>query len=75
MKQYICKEAFTLDLVDDDSFFTGDVMWVEKGSVWERDEAPHRFVGGSDTVRLLGDNYQWLEITEEHLNMYFEERR
>ena len=73
MKQYICKEEFTLDRVDDDGFFTDDIMWVEKGSVWELSEDLYRFVGGPQTVRLNGDNYQWIEITEEHLDMYFEE--
>ena len=73
MKQYICKESFPLETVDDDGFHTEDFMWIEKGSVWELSEDPYRFVGGPQTVHLDGDNYQWLEITVEHLNMYFME--
>jgi len=72
--KYICTEEFALDRVDDEGFFTGDVLIVAKGSVWERSTEDYRFVGAADTVRLEGDNYQWLEITKEHLDMYFEER-
>lgn len=72
--KYVCIEEFALDRVDDDGFFTGDVLIVAKGSVWDRAEGPFRLVGAADTVRLEGDNYQWLEITKEHLDMYFEER-
>lgn len=76
MKLYICTEGFSIDLVDDDGFFTGKYDEVQKGSLWELQEVDYRMVGGSDSVRLNGvgpANGMWLEITKERLEMYFEE--
>jgi len=77
MKRYVCKEGFSIEMVDDDGFFTGEYQEVEKGSLWERSEDPYRMVGAADTVRLnrLGsdDTISWLEITTENLAMHFEE--
>lgn len=72
--KYICTEEFALDRVDDDGSFTGEVLIIAKGSIWERSTEDYRFVGAADTVRLEGNNYSWLEITKERLDMYFEER-
>ena len=76
MKLFLCTEGFSIDLVDDDGFFTGKYDEVQKGSLWELQEDDYRLVGGSDTVRLKGvgpANGMWLEIVKERLEMCFEE--
>lgn len=75
MKLYICKERFSMELVDDNGFFPELRMEVGEGTIWERSEDPYRFVGADDTVRLIGRKAMqgnWIEITEEHLKEYFE---
>ena len=72
---YICKKGFMLSLVDDDGGLTEQEMECDEGTLWERSEDPYRFAGGHDTVRLVGRKEMeghWMEITEEHLNEYFE---
>lgn len=77
MNRYVCKEGFSIEMVDDDGFFTEEYREVEKGSLWERSEDPYRMVGAPDTVKLNSldndDTLSWLEITTEDLAMYFEE--
>ena len=77
MKLFICTEGFSIELVDDDGFFTGKYDEVQKGSLWELQEDGYRLVGGEDTVRLKGVGPaagMWLEIVKERLEMYFAER-
>lgn len=72
---YICKKDFLADILDDDGRLTEEYMEVDEGTLWERSEDPYRFAGGPDTVRLEGRKEMkgsWMEITEEHLNEFFE---
>lgn len=72
---YICKKGFLVDLLDDDGGFTEEYMEIDEGTLWERSEDPYRFAGGPDSVRLVGRKEmqdKWMEITEEHLQEYFE---
>lgn len=69
-RTYICKEEFTLEMFDGDGFDTGEIGIIERGETFQRSEDDFRCIGGE--VRL--DNFRrWIEISEEHLAMYFEE--
>lgn len=75
MNKYRCKEGFAIELCDDDGGFTGRWREITEGSVWELSDDDYRFVGGADTVRLdrqEGRRCEWLEITKEHFEQYFE---
>ena len=72
--KYICTEGFAVEQFDDDGFPTGKWNTVEEGEVWTVEDTAFRLVGGSDTVRLFrqkGKREWWLEITQDHLDMYF----
>lgn len=76
MRMFLCTGAFAIELVDDDGFHTEKLYEVQKGSLWELSDDPYRLVGGDDTARLKGvgpAQGMWLEITQEHLAIYFEE--
>ena len=73
VKKYVCTQKFVLSAVDDNGFDTGKYVVIEEGSVWERTDDPYRFIGGYDTVRLIGKNCSWLEIAKERLEVYFKE--
>lgn len=73
MKSYICTKELYLNNCDEDGLrIENDYVVVEVGTIFRRSEEPYRFVGGKDSIRLESDT-QWLEITEETLNMYFKE--
>lgn len=71
MKKYRCKVGFLLDRYDDDGFYTDEYEEVEEGSVFERSEDWHRIAGGPDSIRLENGK-QWMEITQDYLDAYFE---
>lgn len=67
--RYRCVNGFSLPLVDDDGFSTGESMPVEAGTIWLLGD--RAFVTGAQ-VRLDADD-RWIEISEESLAEYFEE--
>ena len=76
MKLLLCTMSFAIEMVDDEGFHTEKLLEVQKGSLWELSDDPYRLVGGDDTARLKGvgpAQGMWLEITNEHLDFYFEE--
>ena len=71
MKKYRCKVGFALDRYDDDGRLMEGYEEFEEGSVFECSEDGFRIAGGPDTVHLENGK-QWLEITQEHLEAFFE---
>ena len=45
---------------------------VEVGDVYTRDDSAYRVAGGPNTVRLLGGDGGWIEITKGRLDECFE---
>ena len=76
IKTYRCIETFYLDECDDNGFPTDKQFAIVKGSRWQEDtDCKERMVGGSDTVRLdrlAPKKCQWIEITKERLEEFFE---
>ena len=74
IKRYKCKETFYLEKCDDDDFLIGETFVVAKGGEWQEDtEDKYRLFGGPDTARLEKVNANdWIEITREMLEQYFE---
>lgn len=74
-KAYECIKGFSIEKCDDNGF-TLDNQYeeIERASLWftpEEDEN-YRFIGGE--VRLeSADSNQWIEISKEHLDEYFQE--
>ena len=69
--RYRCKVGFSVDRYDDDGRDMEEYEDIEVGSVFERSEDSFRIAGGPDTIHLV-NGIQWLEITQEHLDEFFE---
>ena len=76
MKKYRCKETFYIDKYDEDGFWMEKQMAVVKGSKWQRViNDKNRICGNRSTLKLERfalKKLQWIEITEETLEGYFE---
>ena len=76
LREYKCKETLYLEKCDENGMLTGKQFAVGKGSRWQEDtECKRRICGGPDTVRLdriAPKRTDWIEITEETLEQYFE---
>lgn len=70
-KTYVCKKNFSVNIADDDGFTTDDYMAIEANTRWEVDNTPFRVVGDNDSIRLLGEDGRWIELTKESLDEYF----
>lgn len=65
-----CIKTFTVDDIDENGFtIDGSEILIVKGSIWEIDEDDFRMVGAE--IRLLSNEYGWLEITKERLKSHF----
>ncbi|KFX55811.1 hypothetical protein FDC50_15025 [Clostridium botulinum] len=75
MKEYVCIKGFNVPLCDDNGFdIENEYTDVEVGTVWYvPEDEEYRLVGGE--VRLEHNVFGWIEITNEHLNEYFEPMR
>ena len=72
--KYKCIQSFQLQTYDDDGrSIENEYLKVKKGSVWEMDETEGRIIGGD--VALNDGNGQWLELTQEHFEKWFEPYR
>lgn len=76
IKTYKCKETFYLEKCDDDGMLTDKQISIVKGSRWQEDtDYKYRICGGPDTIRLdriASKTSQWIEITKETLEQFFE---
>lgn len=78
--KYICKQEFYLEKYDDNGFpIENKYTRIPKGSIWEEDINNPKFIASEDSVHLdrryksnKAKTSQWIEITKEHLNEYFE---
>lgn len=74
--EHKCKETLYLEQCDDSGMLTDKQFAVVKGSLWQEDtEYKHRICGGQDTVRLdriAPKKKEWIEITRDTLEQYFE---
>lgn len=74
--EYKCKETLYLEKCDDNGMLTGKQFAVVKGSRWQEDtKYKYRICGGSETVRLdriAPKKKDWIEITRDTLEQYFE---
>lgn len=75
-REYKCKETLYLEKCDDNGMLTDKQFAVVKGSLWQEDtENKYRICGGPDTVRLdriAPKRRDWIEITRDMLEKYFE---
>lgn len=69
--KYRCKAGFLIDRYDDDGHDMEEYEEIEEGTVFEKSEDAFRIAGGPDTIHLE-NGIQWIEITQEHLEEYFE---
>lgn len=69
--KYICKQSFSVRFYDDDDGFLDEFMTVEHGSVWKINECDERIIGGAVALDEDGGS-RWLEISNDHLEEYFE---
>ena len=74
MKRYKCIKSFCVDKYDNDGFLIQNAtMVIEEGKIYEVDKSGYMMIGGSNHVHLDAvDDSSWLEISEEHLEKYFE---
>ncbi|MCK6203965.1 hypothetical protein KZX50_00690 [Bacillus infantis] len=74
MKEYECIEEFELAEYDDDGYPTEDTMTINTGSLWEEDEEnEYRLIAGRDSLRLVQENGNWIEIYFDRLKKHFKE--
>lgn len=72
--EHKCKETLYLEQCDDSGMLTDKQFAVVKGSLWQED-TEHRICGGQDTVRLdriAPKKKEWIEITRDTLEQFFE---
>ena len=73
MKRYKCIKSFCVDNYDADGFLIENSSTViEEGKIYELDESGRTMIGGEVHLDAI-DNGSWLEITTEHLKVYFDE--
>ncbi len=65
----VCKEPFSIDVYDDNGFWTEKTTTVQKGEEYEVTESDFRLIGGD--VRLDNDG-SWLELSKERFERHFE---
>lgn len=70
MNKYRCTESFAVMLCDDDGFSMDKEKAVEAGSEWQQTE--NYVIGGEIHLERIGAEWEWLEVTKEHLETYFE---
>ena len=74
--EYKCKETLYLEKCDDNGMLTGKQFAVVEGSRWQEDtKYKYRICGGPETVRLdriAPKKKDWIEITRDTLEQYFE---
>lgn len=70
--KYACKKRFYVPLLDEDGAMLEQSYVVEVGDVYTRDDSGYRVAGGPNTVRLLGGDGGWIEITKDRLDECFE---
>ena len=79
--KYICKQEFYLEKYDDNGFpIENKYTRIPKGSIWKEDVDNPKFIASEDSVHLdrrykskKSKTSQWIEITRENLNEYFEQ--
>lgn len=72
---YICKESFSVQVCDGDGFSIENKYRTTKvGTIWRNLEDGYRICGGEIRLVLVDDRkLDWMEISKEHLEQYFEE--
>lgn len=71
-RRYVCVHGFEIPMTDDHGGILEDEnIKIEAGTVWEEDHSKYRFIGGSDSIRLLNEDGRWIEITRETLGGTF----
>ncbi|MGD6876917.1 hypothetical protein [Bacillus infantis] len=74
MNKYECIEEFELVEYDDGGYPTEDTMTIEAGSLWEKDEEnEYRIISGSESLRLVQENGNWIEIYFDKFKKHFKE--
>lgn len=68
---FICTKAFSIEICDDDGFWTGEFCEIEKGSAFHKVDG-HLLVAAPPAIRLEDAEGNWLEISSEMLAKYFE---
>lgn len=68
--KYKCVNSFTVDLYDKTGMTTEDRIEISRGSIWERDDETDIIGAGVHLDNL--ETMEWLEISEEDLEEYFE---
>ena len=72
IKRYKCKKSFCVDKYDVDGFLIENSgIVIDEGKLYEIDESGSRMIGGEVHLDSVDDGL-WLEITNEHLEEYFE---
>lgn len=76
---YKCIKDFYIENYDDNGFSKDTYSRISKGSIWELDEEPYRFIGDDDSIRLLriwkskkAKTVIWIEISKETFEAFFE---
>lgn len=71
VKKVRCIKAFEVFEYDEDEFLTENKYYeVPQNSIWELDETGYRIADGE--IRLEDNDADWLEISKETFNEYFE---
>lgn len=68
--KYRCIKNFNIEIYDDDWDPTGEYTVVYSGTIWELDENTNNISG---EVHLDNENLEWIEISRDTLEEYFEE--
>lgn len=69
MEKYKCIKEFYVPKYDEDDNPTDEYITIRKGSIYEYTEG---YIGESDIRLYLEDDCDYLDITYEILNEYFE---
>lgn len=70
MLKYRCiKELFVPIFDEDGSRIENEHFGVKVGSVWERSDSSYRITAGKESVRLINEIGEWIEIYS--LNEHF----
>lgn len=68
--KYRCVNSFTVDKYTDNGFNTEGFVEISRDSIWERDNETN--IIGADVHLDNTETMDWLEISEEELEEYFE---
>jgi hypothetical protein len=66
-----CKKPMEVEKCDDNGFtIPNKYVTIKEGSFWSIDDTPERIAGGE--VRLENENSEWIEISKESFEEYFQ---